>query len=195
MRPRIARHDGTRRRQRHSRAGLDADAVQQKSHRIALNLFALHEFQLARHVLFYLSLEKEVQTGEMIGKSLSMGKKVYVPVVDKAVRRLFITELVDLNIEFKKGAYGVNEPADKHLKVAPDSIVDFVVTPGLAFDVKGGRIGYGGGYYDRLLTGLSPAVQRVAVAFDFQVIDSVPQGASDVSVHKIVMEEKTICCR
>lgn len=177
------------------RARLDTEAVQLKSHRIALNLFELDEFQLARHVLFYLALEKEVQTREMIGQSFSMGKKVYVPVVEKEVRRLGVSELVDLNIEFKKGPYGINEPADKYLKAVPDAIIDFVVTPGLAFDFKGGRIGYGGGYYDRFLKGLPTTVQRVGVAFDFQVIDLLPQSDSDVPVHKIIMEEKTICCR
>ena len=177
------------------RAGLDAETVKLGSKKIALNLFAIKEFQLARHILFYLALEKEVQTREMIERSLSMGKKVYVPLVDSVMRRLDITELVDLNIEFKKGSYGIYEPEDKYLKIAPVSIVDFVVTPGLAFDFKGGRIGYGGGYYDRLLKSLSPAVRRVAVAFDFQVIDSIPQEDSDVPVHKIVMEEETIHCR
>jgi 5-formyltetrahydrofolate cyclo-ligase len=177
------------------RASLDKEAVQTRSHRIALNLYALDEFKHARNVLFYLALEKEVQTREMIGQSFAMGKRVYVPVVEKEMRRLGVSELVDLNIEFKKGPYGVNEPADKYLKAVPDSIIDFVVTPGLAFDFKGGRIGYGGGYYDRFLMGLPTAVQRVGVAFDFQVIDLLPQSDSDVPVHKIIMEEKTVCCR
>lgn len=190
----ISTKESIRREMKAIRVCLDAETVKQKSHRIAGNLFALDEFQHSHHVMFYLALEKEVQTEEMIGRALAMGKKVYVPFVDKENRRLGITELLDLSMEFKKGSYGINEPADQYMKVVPDSMVDFVVTPGLAFDLKGGRIGYGGGYYDRFLKGLSPTIQRVAVAFDFQVVDSLPQGDSDVPVHKIVMEEKTVYC-
>lgn len=177
------------------RGDLDADTLKHKSHQIALNLFAVKEFELSRHVLFYMALEKEVQTREMIERSLAKGKKVYVPVVFKEDRALGITELVGLNIGFKKGPYGVCEPEAKYLNIVPVAVVDFVVAPGLAFDFKGGRIGYGAGYYDRLLMSLSPDVQRVAVAFDFQVLDSIPQGDSDVPMHKIVTEKEAIRCR
>ncbi|MBI5299429.1 MAG: 5-formyltetrahydrofolate cyclo-ligase, partial [Deltaproteobacteria bacterium] len=68
------------------RVSLDAEAVKQKSRRIAMNLFALDEFQRSLHIMFYLALEKEVQTDEMIVRALAMGKKVYVPFVDKEKR-------------------------------------------------------------------------------------------------------------
>ena len=150
---------------------------------------------MARNILFYLSLDSEVQTDEMIERSIAMGKKVYVPLVSKETRTLKVTELFGLNIGFKKGPYGVREPEAEHLKVVPATVLDFVVAPGLAFDFKGGRIGYGGGYYDQLLMSLSPSVQRVAVAFGFQVLDSIPQGETDVPVHKIVTEKEAIQCR
>lgn len=176
------------------RSSLDAETIKLKSRQIALNLFAVKEFELARNVLFYLSLDKEVQTDEMIERSLAMGKKVYVPLVSKKTCTLEVTELIGLNIGFKRGSYGVREPEKEYLKIVPATVIDFVVTPGLAFDFRGGRIGYGGGYYDQLLMSLSPSVQRVAVAFGFQVLDSVPQGETDVPVHKIVTEKEAIQC-
>jgi len=177
------------------RGGLDAKTLILKSHQIALNLFTVKEFEMSLHVLFYLALDREVQTQEMIEYSFAKGKKVYVPIVFKGTHDLGITELVGLNIGFQRGHYGVREPEEKYLNIVPAEVVDFVVAPGLAFDFKGGRIGYGGGYYDRLMMNLSPAVQRVAVAFDFQVFDLVPQGDSDVPMHKIVTEKEAIHCR
>ncbi|MCH7623182.1 MAG: 5-formyltetrahydrofolate cyclo-ligase [Nitrospinae bacterium] len=73
-------------------------------------------------------------------------------------------------------------------------VLDFVLVPGLAFDRKGGRIGYGAGYYDKFLKEVLDHVVRVGVAFDFQVLDSIPQTEFDVPVQKILTEKNSIIC-
>lgn len=176
------------------RAALDAIAVTQGSRKIAGNLYSVKEFMASQHILFYLSLEKEVQTDEMIERSLELGKKVYVPVVDSPSHGLRVTELPGLDIEFAAGAYGIREPGEPYRHFVSPSQIDFAVVPGLIFDLQGGRVGFGGGYYDRLLKKLPPHAVTAGVAFDFQVIESIPLAPHDVKVQKIITEKKTIVC-
>lgn len=177
------------------RAALDAETRARHSLEISRRLCALKEFEKSGNVMFYLSLEKEVQTEKMIEYSFQAGKAVYVPVVDKAARSLEVVELPGLDIQFEIGAFGIREPVKSLRKTVPRTRVDFVVTPGLAFDFEGGRIGFGEGYYDQLLKELPPSATRVGVVFDFQVVDSVPQLENDERVHFIITEKKTIDCR
>lgn len=176
------------------RAALDPQVVIRDSREIANKLYAVDAFKTCRHVLFYLSLEKEAQTGEMIERAFELGKKVYVPIVDRERHILQITKLPRLDIEFETGAYGIREPGRKRREIVSPEILEFVVAPGIVFDLKGGRIGFGGGYYDRLLSGLSQQATCVGVAFDFQVLESIPQTKNDVRVHKIITEKQTITC-
>jgi 5-formyltetrahydrofolate cyclo-ligase len=73
--------------------------------------------------------------------------------------------------------------------------VDLVVTPGLAFDRRGYRVGYGGGFYDRYLARLRPNAARTAIGFSFQVVEEVPADPGDERVHLVVTEAETIDCR
>lgn len=152
------------------------------------------EFVKAEKVLIYLSREGEVITDDLLDRAFELGKRVYVPVVDRAGNELRISELPGPETNFRLGAFGIREPAEEDLNfVSPDQI-DLVITPGLAFDRQGGRIGYGKGYYDRLLNRLDSRVPRIALAFDFQVLEAVPQDGNDVRVDAIITEKSTMDC-
>jgi 5-formyltetrahydrofolate cyclo-ligase len=86
--------------------------------------------------------------------------------------------------------YGPKEPADR-IAVDPDRI-DVVITPGLAFDRAGRRLGYGGGHYDRYLTRLGAHAARVGIGFTAQVVDAIPAEATDEPVDVIVTDERVI---
>lgn len=176
------------------RSALDPETVRTNSERISRNLFACEEFKRSRHLMAYMSLEKEVQTDSIIKISLKMGKKVYLPVVDKNKKELRVTELPGLDIEFESGPFGIREPAEKELRWASPRVLDCVIIPGVAFDVNGGRLGFGGGYYDRLLKCLLPESSRVGVAFAFQVLDALPQREHDQKVRKLITENNTMDC-
>jgi 5-formyltetrahydrofolate cyclo-ligase len=178
-----------------ARAMLDAEFVRAKSRKIAHALMLTREFQASRNLLIYLSLPQEVQTDEIIAAALASGKTVHVPLVCKEDENLQITVLESLDVPCKRGELGVREPEEKHRRLVDPGVVDLVVTPGLVFDKKGGRVGYGGGYFDRLFRHLSQNVRRIALAFDFQVVDKVPQTAGDAPMHMLITEERTLPCR
>jgi 5-formyltetrahydrofolate cyclo-ligase len=165
-----------------------------QSRSIIRTLLSRKEFQKADKILIYLSKEGEVGTNDLLGRAFELGKCVCVPVVDRKKEELRISELPGPETSFRLGAFGVREPAEEDLNfVSPDQI-DLVVTPGLAFDRRGGRIGYGKGYYDRLLSRLSSEVNRIALAFDYQVLDTVPQDENDIQVDAIITEKSTMNC-
>ncbi len=176
------------------RGELSEETLKGNSREITKKLIALEAFQSCRNILIFLSLPGEVQTEEMIARALSLGKKVYVPLVDAERKRLKISELPGLDVEFEAKRFGIREPGPSHINIQPPAVLDFVLVPGLAFDRKGGRIGFGAGYYDRFLKEVAGHVDRVGVAFDFQVLEHVPQTEFDVSVQNILTENETIVC-
>ena len=167
----------------------------EKSLTIAQRLFELDEFKKSKAVLCFLSLSYEVQTDVVIWESFRLGKEVFVPLVNDRQGDLQIARVRSLNTGFVVGDHGVREPAPEVREVVSSSQVDFVITPGLAFDVCGNRIGYGRGYYDKLFKELSRDVTRVGVAYDFQVLDLVPHTGLDKSVQFVITETKILRCR
>ena len=177
------------------RKGLKTKDLQEKSQAICKRLMALPEFMVSRKCLFYLPMEGEIKTQPMITGSFDLGKEVYLPLVDRENRGLKICRIPSLEIEFVKNSFGIQEPGERYWDLVDARELDFILAPGLAFSPKGGRIGYGGGYYDRLLKNCSPDVVFVAGAFAFQVEDEIPQDSSDTPVSKIVTEETTLDCQ
>jgi 5-formyltetrahydrofolate cyclo-ligase len=165
-----------------------------QSRSIMRTLLSHKEFQKADRILIYLSKDGEVGTDNLLGRAFELGKRVCVPVVDRENDELRISELPGPDTSFQLGAFGVREPAEEDLNFVPPDQIDLVVTPGLAFDRRGGRIGYGKGYYDRLLSRLGSQVPRIALAFDFQVLDTVPQNKNDIRVDAIITEKSTMNC-
>lgn len=90
----------------------------------------------------------------------------------------------------EKTSLGPQEPMFGE-RIDPSDI-EAVLTPGIAFDRSGGRLGYGGGYYDRFFSTLDPSVPRIGVAFSAQLVEAVPRGRGDRPVDLIVTEEEII---
>jgi len=174
------------------RNDLSPDEVVDFSREIEENLFSCEDFLSRDHILYYLSFGKEVRTDAMIARSLMLGKRVYVPRIVKNVNKLEICEIENLDAGFELNDFGIREPSEGPV-VSPVKI-DAVVTPGLAFDSSGGRIGFGGGYYDRLFVELPGNSLRLGVAYDFQIVDSLHQDVWDKKVQKIFTEKNTLNC-
>ncbi|MBU0700809.1 5-formyltetrahydrofolate cyclo-ligase [bacterium] len=170
-----------------------------KSELIAKRLFDLEEFHKSSNILFYVAARSEVQTEGMIRQAIKQGKRVLVPVTDTENKRLFASELHDFDIELAPGAYGIMEPIEIYQRFVALDEVEMIIVPGAAFDLQGYRIGYGGGYYDRMIEsivgeGSKPALNvcLVGVCFECQLIDAVPIERHDMAVGMIITEERII---
>jgi 5-formyltetrahydrofolate cyclo-ligase len=155
-----------------------------KSSKIREKLFRTQVFQRAKVVMFYIAFDGEVRTEEMIEEAKKTGKLVAVPVCKKDRITLRPVRLDD-NAKLKKGPYGIYEPAiERYIRLED---LDLVIVPGVAFDKKGNRLGRGKGYYDRFLKRLTKKTASVGLAFDFQILPSIPATTHDVSVNKVIV--------
>jgi len=154
-----------------------------KSRIIKEKLLRRQFFRKAKTVMFYIAFGKEVDTTEMLKEAKKLGKIVTVPVCknNKVTIRPCI---LDDNAKFKKGPYGICEPSTKRFISLKE--LDLVVVPGVAFDKKGNRLGRGKGCYDRFLNRLPKETPSIGLAFDFQILPSIPAKAHDVSVNKVI---------
>ncbi len=154
-------------------------------------VLTLPAYLAAGAVVLYSPLGNEVDTSGIGRVALRTGKRLYYPKMrdgDSRVAR------VRSEAELVPGRYGILEPAgDQPLPGGEDRRVA-VFVPGVAFDSRGNRLGRGKGWYDRLLGGLDVRVPRVALAYEFQVLEDVPAERGDLPVHTIVTERRVISC-
>lgn len=165
---------------------LSASERSAKSERIVDRVLALPEVGAAGTVMTFWSFGSEVQTSALIERLNEEGKRVVLPRVAEGEIAAVAYAPGD---PVAATSFGAMEPVGVELVPAED--VDVVIVPGVAFDRRGGRVGYGGGFYDRLFT-RAPSAPAVAVAFAAQLIDEVPQGRSDSRVDVLVTEEEVI---
>ena len=143
-------------------------------------LLASEEYQRAGKLFIYLSCNQEVRTEEIIRKAWSDGKCVAVPRIDEGFMSF---RQIDSLEGLERDRMGIRQPGPGAPEVSPEN--GLVIVPGLAFDHKGGRLGYGGGYYDRFLR-KNPEVPSIALCYDFQVLDSLPEGEYDRPVGRVI---------
>jgi 5-formyltetrahydrofolate cyclo-ligase len=175
------------------RDALGAEARALASQAIARNIASLEGYGSARVVLLTLPFRSEWDALLVARHALAAGKIVVAPRVDPAARTLRPLRIVDLDRDVESGYRGIPEPRATCAAVALQTI-DWVLTPGVGFDAAGRRLGYGGGYYDRLLPLLPRAATRVAGAFEVQLVDRVPAAPHDIGVDCIVTEQRIIDC-
>jgi 5-formyltetrahydrofolate cyclo-ligase len=161
-----------------------------KDRAIEDRLFELDEIKHAKTVFFFASFRSEVETSGMIRRSLKEGKTVVLPRVEGTAIGLY---RITGPGELIPGCMKIPEPSvltdDRKVRI---NDVDAIIVPGAAFDRSGNRIGYGGGFYDRLLAQLQKPVPVIAPAYEEQVIDVVPADSHDKKVSIIVTDRRVI---
>ncbi len=162
-----------------------------RSATIAARIAALPSFVAAAGVSLTFAYRSEWDTRPLIEAALAMGKTVALPRVDDATRTLELHVVRDLGRSIAPSARGIPEPLPELPRIAPQDI-DWVLVPGLAFDLQRRRLGYGGGFYDRLLRLLASGTLRVSGAFDLQIVEQVPVAEHDLSVDAIVTETRVL---
>jgi 5-formyltetrahydrofolate cyclo-ligase len=165
------------------------------SRAICAKFMALPAYQAAKTVMWYVDAGSEVRTRNTLPEALTHGKRVVVPwcVVEANQLELFA---VDDMAELVEGAYKILEPREElrrlPAKRVPPEELDLVMVPGTAFDPRGGRMGQGKGYYDRLLARARPDAPLVALAFDCQIFDEIPVSSHDVFMDLVLTESRSI---
>lgn len=168
------------------RGRLSPEERRARSAAIENRLFSLPAFRSAAVVMFFASFRSEVETEHMIGRALAEGKRVVLPRVKG--KALELVEIGSFERDVAPGAWGIPEP--ERGRPAELAEIGLIVVPGAAFDGRGNRIGYGAGFYDKLL----PRYQgrTVALAFELQIVPEVPADSHDIPVQTIVTEKRVI---
>jgi len=186
--------DGLRRQKQKARKLAFANRRTQEhkdrlSRQIMARLMALPEYERAATVMFYVDVRSEVRTRPSLEVALSSGKQIVVPHCVGGDLELFrLAAMEDLEI----GTYGILEPTGRLLDL-PDRKadvreLDLILVPGVAFDRRGGRLGHGKGYYDKLLRNRRPDTPLVALAFECQLFPEIPTEEHDVFMDKVITE-------
>jgi 5-formyltetrahydrofolate cyclo-ligase len=161
-----------------------------RSRSIQAQVLQFPAYQMHRSVAVYSPIQNEVETGDIRDHALATGKRVFYPRCT-AKNVLELIEIASVT-ELASGRFGILEPTgDRRLSKDQEELVVFV--PGLAFDVRGNRLGRGNGGYDRLIEKLSRAI-FVALAYDCQIVDEVPSEEWDQKVHYLITERRIIDC-
>lgn len=137
-------------------------------------------------VMLYLSMRSEVETEGLLERLLRAGKRVCAPVVDTERNSMIPRRIQDVRTDLVRHRYGMLEPRTA-CPIFPVAQLQLVVVPGIAFDRKGYRLGYGKGFYDRFLANCLQAV-RIGLAYQIQVVEDTFPEAWDVPVQHIFTE-------
>jgi len=170
------------------RASLAPEDARIKSAKIAASVRTLPEYGGAKTILFYVSAKaNEVDTHTLIREALAGGLRVLVPVTDFDRNELIVSELKDME-ELAPARFGLLEPSGDAIRPFDPKGADVIMVPGVAFDRDCRRIGFGGGYYDRLLADCRAA--SIALAYEGQMVERVPTDEHDLPVDVIVTESR-----
>lgn len=169
---------------------------QQQDHgeRVLHRLLDMEEFQRANTLFIYVSFRSELATLPIIEQILEAGKRVVVPVTLVAEKDLLPVMITDPVADLLPGYCSIPEPKkdirEKNCISAAE--IDMVLLPGSVFDERGGRMGYGGGYYDRFVSAKAPQAKRIGLCHELQVVPKAPLQAHDEMLDFILTEERRI---
>lgn len=170
------------------RNALERDWLEQASAKVVKNLISTSTFQAAQTVALYMATGGEIDLAALFQICWTSAKRTCIPVYDSADRGYHMAE-VTRQTQFSAGPYGIREPVDPAL--VPLSDIDLIMVPGVAFERRGGhRLGRGGGYYDRMLEKFQGVA--AAVAFDFQIVPTIPFESHDQPVDLIVTHTEIV---
>ncbi|MGI9535542.1 MAG: 5-formyltetrahydrofolate cyclo-ligase [Desulfocapsaceae bacterium] len=165
----------------------------QKSERIATALLSSEAVISSSSIFIYVSFRSEVETVSVIQNLLNLGKKVSVPLTQVAQKRLDIVEIEDPERDLIPGYCNIPEPTQQvaAARTIPAEELELIILPGSVFDEQGGRFGYGGGYYDRLLVQI-PLAARYGLAFELQIVEKLNLQPHDQILDRVITEQRVI---
>lgn len=162
---------------------LSKDVVKLKSHQVFRNFLTLSEILKNDKFLLYLPTRNEVDTSQLIEFLRGRNKKIFLPVFDKKSGGYKISSY-SIGADLEPGPYKIVQPVN--LQIIDINDVDVAIIPGVVFGKTGARLGYGKGVYDKLLVGFRGL--KIALAYDFQIVDKLAQEEHDLKMDMVVTE-------
>jgi 5-formyltetrahydrofolate cyclo-ligase len=155
---------------------------------IAEKFMGLDHYKHSKEILAYFPFRSEIDTTIIIRRALKQGKKIILPRVSG--KKLDLYYINNLTTDLCPGSFDIMEPIPAKCKASPYRTIDLILVPGVGFDRNFNRLGYGGGFYDKLLEKLPVKTPRIALAFNLQIIESIPAMAHDLKVDIIITEKE-----
>jgi 5-formyltetrahydrofolate cyclo-ligase len=160
-----------------------------KSKEIVDKLKLMKEYEECKTVFIYMDFKNEVKTLDLIRVMIKEKKRVIIPYTDVLNTVIIPVELKDLDKDLKISPYGYLEPKEEKIIPVEPAEFDLIIVPGVVFDKKFNRIGFGKGYYDRILAKKRNDVKAIAIAYEFQVLDEIPSEEHDIKMDIIITEK------
>lgn len=169
---------------RKKRDQFSSEAAKELSEKICNHLATFRDFH---HVMVYLPFGNECNIESYINLLFEIGCSVYVPVcLEKGIMKASL--IMDFENDLEIGLYGIRAPKKESYCFIEPEVLDAVIVPGVAFDFNGGRLGFGGGYYDRFLPKTTVECKKIAVCYEFQLLDDVFPEKHDFPMDIIITE-------
>ena len=178
-----------RKKMRSMRESMPKEERDKASHKIVSRLIENPVYQHSTTIMAYASMPEEIQLNELFYHAFANNKILAIPLIigRGTMRPVFLPTMEDLVV----GDFGIMTVRQDCRTFVEFNDINCIIVPGAAFDRQGNRLGLGGGYYDRFLKRV-PNVKRIALAFDYQLIDSVPSETHDAKMNIIITESETI---
>ncbi|MDP4182140.1 MAG: 5-formyltetrahydrofolate cyclo-ligase [Bacillota bacterium] len=174
---------------------IDENEQINKSKEIFNTVTGLIEYSNCKTIMCYVDFRGEVITKDIINLSLKLNKTVCVPKVYKDMggnQEILASIIKDPEIELSKGKFGILEPSAEYLRRIDAEEIDMVIVPGIAFDTRRNRIGFGAGFYDKFFKRVRSNCFKAALAYEFQIVEEIPADSFDIPMDLIITEERKI---
>ncbi len=172
------------------RDALSFDEIYRRSKVVCDKFFDTQEYKNAERIFTYINIKSEFAASIVAERAFSDGKEVFVPVMTGVPHEMVFVRIKELS-ELKENKRGILEPKLDFKKVLPSNEKTIIIVPALAFDKRGFRLGYGGGFYDKYLSE-NKSLKNIGLAFDFQIADELLCDENDVAVDMIITEKRRI---
>lgn len=176
------------------RSQLSLQEINEKSKTITNSLLNLNEYNKSQFIFTFISFKDEVDTHEIIKNSLKKDKRIGVPITVPEKKQLKVSEIMDFDNELELSYYNILAPKEENIRIVAPELIDLVLVPGVIFDRRGYRVGYGGGYYDRFFSKLDKNILKIGLCYDMQIQSNVPTDCYDIAVDYILTEKEFIKC-
>ncbi|WP_299978589.1 5-formyltetrahydrofolate cyclo-ligase [Desulfobacula sp.] len=164
----------------------------EKYEKIEHKLFGFANFLEAQLVFLYTPISNEIPTERIIKKALQIEKGVVLPVFTDAKNAILLYKINNYNKDLVTSANDILEPDIEKCKKISTEDIDIAIIPGLAFDDKGGRIGFGNNFYTKLITKLPETCRKVALAYEDQIVDQIQMESRKFTVDIIITDKRVI---